>query len=325
MEIAANKPTHLVSGSDFARMRLLKGADIANIEDLLEECPVISLDEQQTLSESLITDYSLFVLLSGRLELSGDAGSLPAVVTAGDYVGGLNPGLMASNMSTYRAMQRSQLLAFNEDMLRSLMMVSHSAAVNLSVLAMDQLKHLPAANDSGTAQPVVATEAAPVATDALPAPKLHDAKWLEELLDRQIIRSLTDQEPLSLAVLEIDNTAAYMEKHGEASLDYVSNSVAHNILDNVRPGDLVARIDAEHFVIVLPKASIEDARLPAERLSKMVAKTEIVIPNDCTLPPVTISAGITQLKAMVGAEKFVTEGIDALGRANESGPGSISD
>lgn len=306
--------------ADFARMRLLKGADLANLDGLLEDYPVFELDEQQSLDEVILNDYALLVLLSGRLELGQGSELLAKTVTAGDYIGGLNACVCTPTIFTYRAVQPSRVLAFDDEMLKSLMMVSHSAAVNLSALAMEQLKHLPAANDS-KASPKKSTPA----VGSMPAPKLHDAAWLEELLDRQIIRSLTDQESLSLIVLEIDNTGAYMARHGAESLDYVSNSVAHCILDNVRPGDMVARIDEEHFVVVLPRATAKDARRPAGRLSREISQTEIVIPNDCTLPAVSVSIGIAQLKAMVGAEKFVAEGIDALGRARVSGAGSISD
>lgn len=320
METAAADQTKPISEPDFARLRLLQGAEVNNIEGLLEDCPVFSLDAEQPLPGDEISRYALLVLLSGRLELTKDTADLPDVVTAGDYIGGLNPEITCSQVVNYRAIQPSRVMAFDDDMLQSLMMLSHSAAVNLSALAMQQLKQRPAAND-GAAE----DRADMPMVDELPTPKLHDAKWLEELLDRQIIRSLTDQEPLSLAVLEIDNTAAYLAKHGDESLKYVSNTVAHCILDNVRPGDLVARIDDEHFVVVLPKASLKDACRPAERLLARVSKSEVVIPNDCTLPPVSVSIGLTQLKAMVGAEKFVAEAIEALGRANEKGAGSISD
>lgn len=312
----------VVTASDFARMRLLKGADLTNVDELLEDCPVIDLDEGQAIPDSVFCDYSLLVLLAGRLELTGVESTLPEVLTSGDYIGGLNPKASSPQAAAYRVTQPSQVLAFDDEMLKSLMMVSHSAAVNLSALAMEQLKKLPAANQAMAAP---APEVAAPTINSLPAPKLHDAQWLEELLDRQIIRSLTDREALSLAVLSIDNTAEYMEKHGDESLDYVSNTVAHCILDNVRPGDMVARIDAEHFVVVLPRATAKDARHPAGRLCRQIAQTDVVIPDDCTLPAVTVSVGISQLKAMVGAEKFVAEGVEALGRANQKGPGSISD
>lgn len=320
MDTLALSQTTGISDADFARMRLLKGADVDSLDGLLDDCPVIDVDENQLLADVLFKDYSLLVLLSGRLEMSEATDLLPKTVTAGDYVGGLNACTINPAIFNYQAAQATQVLAFDDEMLNSLMMVSHSAAVNLSALAMEQLRHIPAANDSNSA----GGQAAP-AIEPLPAPVLHDAQWLEEMLDRQIIRSLTDQEPLSLAILEIDNTSEYMAKHGDESLPYVSNSVAHCIVDNVRPGDMVARIDESHFVVVLPRATAKDARRPAGRLSREIAQTEIVIPNDCTLPPVSISVGITQLKAMVGAEKFVAEGIEALQRANVNGPGSISD
>jgi diguanylate cyclase (GGDEF)-like protein len=319
METAAADQNKPLSEPDFARLRLLKGADISNIESLLEECPIYSLDEQQQLPQTELRDYSLLVLLSGRLELSQNAPGVAEVVTAGDYIGGLNPLGSWKKLSNYQAIQSSRVIAFDDEMLKSLTMVSHSAAVNLSALAMDQLKRQPAANDAPASADEVATG------NSLPAPKLHDAQWLEELLDRQIIRSLTDQEPLSLAVLEIDNIDSYLEKHGDEALKYVSNSVAHSILDNVRPGDLVARIDDLHFVVVLPRAGANDSFRPAERLVDKISRSEVDIPDDCTLPPVTVSIGLAQLKAMIGAEKFVAEGIDALQRAKEKGPSSISD
>lgn len=319
METAAADQSKPLSEPDFTRLRLLKGADISNIESLLEECPIYSLEEQQSLPQAELCGYALLVLLSGRLELSQKASDVSEVVTAGDYIGGLNPLGSWQKLSNYQAIQSSRVIAFDDEMLKSLTMVSHSAAVNLSALALEQLKRQPAANDAIAPSDEVTTG------NSLPAPKLHDAQWLEELLDRQIIRSLTDQEPLSLAVLQIDNVDAYLEKHGNEALKYVSNSVAHSILDNVRPGDLVARIDDQHFVVVLPRAGAKDAFRPAERLVDKISRAEVDIPDDCTLPPVTVSIGLTQLKAMVGAEKFVAEGIEALQRAKEKGPSSISD
>ena len=319
METAAADQNKPLSEPDFARLRLLKGADISNIESLLEECPIYSLEEQQSLPQTELCGYSLLVLLSGRLELAKNTSGAAEVITAGDYIGGLNPLGTWPTLANYQAIQSSRVLAFDDEMLKSLSMVSHSAAVNLSVLAMDQLKRLPDANDASASTDEVTTG------NSLPAPKLHDAQWLEELLDRQIIRSLTDREPLSLAVLEIDGVNAYLDKHGDEALKYVSNSVAHSILDNVRPGDLVARIDDQHFVVVLPRAGAADAFRPAERLVDNISRAQVDIPNDLTLPPVTVSIGLTQLKAMVGAEKFVAEGLDALERAKENGPGSISD
>ena len=320
METAAADQNKSLSEPDFARLRLLKGADISNIESLLEECPIYSLDKEQSLPQAELEGYSLLLLLSGRLELSSKAPGMADVVTAGDYIGGLNPLGSWKKLSNYQAIQSSRVIAFDDEMLKSLTMVSHSAAVNLSVLAMDQLKHQPAANDTSPVQ-----EAEFVSASSLPAPKLHDAKWLEELLDRQIIRSLTDREPLSLAVLEIDSVKSYLDKHGDESLKYISNSVAHSILDNVRPGDLVARIDDVHFVVVLPKAGAKDAFRPAERLVDKIQRAQVEIPNDLTLPPVTVSVGLAQLKAMVGAEKFVAEAVEALERAKQKGPCSISD
>ena len=330
MDTATSSRQGQLSTADYSRMRLLKGESFENVEDLLNDCPVIIIDEGQHLSDHTDPQYSLLILLSGRLEQKNAASPVPVVVTAGDYVGGLN-GYMFNSLAGYEAIQTSRLLALNEEMLKSLAMVSHSAAVNLSALAIEQFKRMSAAND--TVAPVVAepaeapqpevAEAAPAA-EPLPHVKLHDAKWLEELLDRQIIRCRMDMEAISLAVLEIDDMDLYREKHGDESVPYVSNTVAHTILSSVRPGDLVARIDDEHFVVVLPKATLEDSRNPAERLATRISRAEVHIPNDCTLPAVTVSIGIAELKAMIGAEKFVGQGVEALGRARKQGSNTIS-
>lgn len=331
MDIATSKRQPPLSTSDFSRIRLFKGENIANIEDLLNDCPVISIGEEQFLADHANPEHSLLILLSGRLEQQQAESGLPSVVTAGDYVGGLN-GYMFNSLSGYRAIQDSRLLALDEDMLKSLAMISHSAAVNLSALALEQFKRMSATDEilASIPAPVLAEKPPMVSSEAttsaetLPHGQLHDAKWLEELLDRQIIRCRMGMEAISLAVLEIDGMDIYREKHGDESVPYVSNTVAHTILASVRPGDLVARIDDEHFVVVLPQATLEDSKIPAQRLSTRIAKAVVNIPNDCTLPAVTVSIGIAELKAMIGAEKFVEQGVRALGRAREQGPDSIS-
>ncbi len=98
-----------------------------------------------------------------------------------------------------------------------------------------------------------------------------------------------------VAIFDIDHFKAVNDRHGHQAGDDVLRTFASLARGCVREGDLIARVGGEEFGIVLPGASVDQARLVCERLRATVADTAIALGD--TRARITVSAGIAPLAA----------------------------
>ena len=110
----------------------------------------------------------------------------------------------------------------------------------------------------------------------------------EDSIARELARAQRDSTPLSLVLLDIDHFKRINDVHGHAEGDRVLRDVARVISGAVRRSDLAIRWGGEEFVLVLPGATLEGARITAERLRALIARA---VPS-ADAHPVTVSMGI---------------------------------
>ncbi|TXC69535.1 diguanylate cyclase [Sphingomonas ginsenosidivorax] len=109
-----------------------------------------------------------------------------------------------------------------------------------------------------------------------------------------------------LAIFDIDHFKAVNDRHGHQAGDDVLRTFATIARGCVRDGDLIARLGGEEFGIVLPGASVDQARLVCERLRATIADTAFALGEKRTR--ITVSAGIASL---VGDSDAVLKAADA--------------
>jgi len=88
----------------------------------------------------------------------------------------------------------------------------------------------------------------------------------------QLLVKLDADETASfaIAVLDLDHFKRVNDRHSHLVGDNVLRFVADIMQENVRKNDLVTRIGGEEFAILLPKASLDDARIICERIRKHI-------------------------------------------------------
>ena len=149
-----------------------------------------------------------------------------------------------------------------------------------------------------------------------PLTGLYNRRYALSQLTRMASESAARATGFATMVLDIDHFKAINDTYGHAAGDRVLISVAKRLRDALRPGDFVARIGGEEFLVAMPDATVEDARRMAERLRRVVGDKLFDItqsePGRTRVTridiPVTLSVGV----AMGGADCAGEADISAL-------------
>ena len=100
---------------------------------------------------------------------------------------------------------------------------------------------------------------------------LYNRRYLAAALDRLTETTISGDEPLSLAAVDLDHFKLVNDRFGHDIGDRVLVRTADLLRAAVRPSDVVARTGGEEFVVLMPVAGDDDAIACAERLRRLVA------------------------------------------------------
>ncbi len=114
-------------------------------------------------------------------------------------------------------------------------------------------------------------------------------------LEHCIAAARASGAPLTVAFLDLDHFKRINDLHGHECGDRVLRHVAHALRGAFRSADHVARMGGEEFLVILPGADPDHARLRVDTLRAVLSSTGIVL--DKPGLAVTLSTGISALRA----------------------------
>ena len=119
-------------------------------------------------------------------------------------------------------------------------------------------------------------------------------------------------------IIDIDEFKKVNDNYGHQQGDIVLVEVAQILADSIRKPDTLARYGGEEFAVILPQASVEDAKIIAERLRLKMEGYSFSSDSlkDLTL---TISLGFVQYKKGMSKKRFVEYADKALYMAKQKG------
>ncbi|MFG6446760.1 diguanylate cyclase [Roseateles sp. BYS180W] len=151
---------------------------------------------------------------------------------------------------------------------------------------------------------------------------LVNRRTLDERLRHEVLEVQRTGRPLSLLLCDIDHFKNYNDTLGHQAGDECLRQVARYLLTScLRPNDLAARYGGEEFALVLPNTPHGGALAWAHALRKTLADTPLEHPASPVAPHVTLSCGVTTLRADQSAspELLLQRADEALYHAKELG------
>jgi diguanylate cyclase (GGDEF)-like protein/PAS domain S-box-containing protein len=109
---------------------------------------------------------------------------------------------------------------------------------------------------------------------------LFNRRYMEETLKREIARAGREATQLSLMILDGDNFKAINDTFGHQAGDVVLKELADFLLEKYRAGDVICRYGGDEFVVVMPNASVEHARVRAEEWQRSFGSKKIKYQNE---------------------------------------------
>ena len=151
--------------------------------------------------------------------------------------------------------------------------------------------------------------------------KLHNHRYFQESLTREIKRQSRNGKPLSMLLVDLDDFKALNDRLGHASGDELLMRVASIMDATVRESDLLARYGGEEFVVLATDTDLDGAVALAEKIRMAVEQTPHIVDDSLRPVRITVSAGVAQF---VGDRRLFFEAADrALYRAKDLGKNCV--
>jgi len=148
---------------------------------------------------------------------------------------------------------------------------------------------------------------------------LHNRRYFEETLEAEAQKSLYNNTPLSLVMVDIDFFKKVNDTFGHAEGDQVLCRVSSLLKTSVRKKDIVARYGGEEFILILPEARLDETFVIAERIRRLVEETLFEVGK--TQVHLTLSMGISNFPShrVKSKEELVEMADQALYDAKRGG------
>ncbi|MDP6625908.1 MAG: GGDEF domain-containing protein, partial [Nitrospinota bacterium] len=128
---------------------------------------------------------------------------------------------------------------------------------------------------------------------------LHNRRWLDEFLPRQMSRARMADENLSVAMIDVDHFKSVNDNYGHPAGDRILKKLSALLKSITRKEDINARFGGEEFIILLPGTNEKNAITIAEKIRLQAEKSLIIRQKNRSPKKVTVSAGVSSFSETV--------------------------
>lgn len=307
-----------VNPAELGGMQLFKQVNPVQIAPLLRLCPTLMLAPGERLIVPGQPNQLVYLVLQGSLRVHEGTQTTQTVgmIQRGECIGLSSFVDRQPCHVTIVSNENCRLLVLDEERLSALINTPTMISRNLVFILMKYLRNKAKQAPAATAT-VTPLEPIDNHKNIDPVTGLYNQNWLNETLDRVIMRAATDRKPLSVVAVEVDDLNELSAKLGPEMSDLSLRELAGMLGNTLRPTDLTARHASGRFVVLLPDTDLADAEALAGRIMDKINQSEIVIPEVCRLPAMKITVGCVQMKAFVSGRKLLDDAFSALAKQRE--------
>jgi len=143
---------------------------------------------------------------------------------------------------------------------------------------------------------------------------------VDDLLKESFIKAVSEDTPLSVAMIDVDFFKKFNDMFGHQAGDSVLKLIAKALKKMSRPTDSVGRYGGEEFIVVLNNTDPAKAVVYAERIRKEIERLGHLLSDRFPGLGLTVSIGISKFeKHMKNKDALVSKADEALYKAKKAG------
>ncbi|TFW16429.1 GGDEF domain-containing protein [Duganella callida] len=300
-------------------LQLLRNADDDSaIARMLANCPIVLLETGEELGDA--GRARLYILLRGALSVATDtrtgmADGTVSKILPGESVGEQSVLDEEANLSSITALEQSEVLMIEADLVWQLIDESNILARNLLRLLSFRIR---AANAQLRRRQKLGEFYRQLSMiDGLTG--LYNRAWLNDLLPTMVTTAHSSNAPLALIMIDLDHFKKFNDTHGHLAGDQALRAAAQVLSGALRPTDFAVRYGGEEMMVLLPQTSDKVAAAVAERLCERMRQASVFADMRQPLPHITASLGVAVLQPQQNEQDLIAAADAALYRAKESG------
>jgi len=161
-----------------------------------------------------------------------------------------------------------------------------------------------------------------VITDPLTG--LNNRRYLMGFLHREFERARRSASTVAAIMLDIDHFKRINDEFGHAAGDLVLTELARLLNQSIRGSDMVCRYGGEEFLLILPGATLDGARLRAEQIRRLINNQNMKF-NGQPLGLITVSLGVALFPDHAAdTESLIRAADEALYESKNAGRNRVS-
>jgi diguanylate cyclase (GGDEF)-like protein len=152
-----------------------------------------------------------------------------------------------------------------------------------------------------------------------PLTGLFNRRYMEETLEREILRVRRKKGFLGIIMLDIDHFKRFNDSFGHEAGDTLLQVLGNFLKANIRQEDITCRYGGEEIIMILPETTLEVTRQRAEELRQGVENLQVEYQGQ-SMGPVTVSLGVAVYPDQgENGEALIRAADTALYRAKQGG------
>lgn len=150
----------------------------------------------------------------------------------------------------------------------------------------------------------------------------YNKSYLLEHLNRILAQNYINESPLSIIMIDLDMFKNINNKYGHLTGDSILKQIGKLMNKEIRSDNILARFGGDEFILLLPRTSLNQAILVAERIRLAIEKSSYKTSKD-TYINFTASFGVTEIDESDSVESFINRSDKALYNAKNQGKNKI--